>query len=96
MRFINHAGRMTIDAGEGRGIDVERASGGRLPVSPAEAIDRWSELRAWAEGHRRDADVEIDRAMIGPPSPARGRSWASGSTTSRTRARLASRSPSIS
>jgi hypothetical protein len=70
MRFINHTERMTIDAGEGRGIDVERASGGRLPASPAEAIDRRSELRAWAEGHRGDADVEIDRALIGPPSPA--------------------------
>jgi 2,4-diketo-3-deoxy-L-fuconate hydrolase len=70
MRFLNHAGRMTIDAGEGRGIDVERASGGRLPASPAEAIDRWSELRAWADGHPGDADVEIDQALIGPPSPA--------------------------
>ncbi len=70
MRFINLAGRMTLAGDDGAGIDVERASGGRLPASPAAALDRWAELRAWAaEGHG-PGDVEIAGALIGPPSPA--------------------------
>ncbi len=62
MRFINHADRLTLVDAAGRGIDVERASGGRLPASPAEALEVWPDVLAWAAEHRGDGDVEIDEA----------------------------------
>lgn len=70
VRFINLAGRMTLADRDGRGIDVERASDGRLPSSPAAALHRWPELREWAARHEGPGDAEIVDAMIGPPSPA--------------------------
>lgn len=70
MRFINMAGRMTLVANDGLGVDVERASGGRLPASPADALDRWPELEAWAARWGGSGDVEIIDALIGPPSSA--------------------------
>src|SRR5215212_10658510 len=70
MRFINLAGRMTLVAPDGLGVDVERASGGRLPASPAEALDRWAELEAWAAQYGGSGDVEIVEALLGPPSSA--------------------------
>jgi 2-keto-4-pentenoate hydratase/2-oxohepta-3-ene-1,7-dioic acid hydratase in catechol pathway len=56
MRFINHAGRSTLDAGAGRGVDLHRASGGRLPADPAAARERWPELLECSAG---DADVRF-------------------------------------
>ena len=38
-----------LEAGDGRGVDVQRASGGRLPADPAEALDRWAEVPEWGE-----------------------------------------------
>jgi 2-keto-4-pentenoate hydratase/2-oxohepta-3-ene-1,7-dioic acid hydratase in catechol pathway len=70
MRFINLGGRATLVDRDGGGIDVERASGGRLPAAPAEALDRWPELLAWASAHEGTGDVGIVDAMIGAPSPA--------------------------
>jgi 2,4-didehydro-3-deoxy-L-rhamnonate hydrolase len=70
MRFVNHAGRMTLVGRDGRGLDVERASAGRLPSAPAAALDRWPELFEWASGQASAGDVDIVDAMLGPPSPA--------------------------
>lgn len=70
VRFVNRAGRITLDAGAGRGVDVERASGGRLPADPAAALDRWPEVLAWGREHDGEADVELAEAQLGPPSSA--------------------------
>jgi len=70
MRFINFAGRMTLVGADGRGIDVQRASDGRLPAAPAEALDRWPQVQEWAAGHDGAGDIELVDALIGPPSSA--------------------------
>jgi 2,4-didehydro-3-deoxy-L-rhamnonate hydrolase len=70
MRFINLSGRATLVDHDGQGIDVQRASGGRLPASPADALEAWPELQGWATGYRGAGDVEIVDALIVPPSPA--------------------------
>jgi 2-keto-4-pentenoate hydratase/2-oxohepta-3-ene-1,7-dioic acid hydratase in catechol pathway len=70
MRMGNLVGRLVIQAGD-RAVDVERASGGRLPSDPAAAYDRWDELVDWA----RTADLgegagtSVDPADLGAPSP---------------------------
>jgi 2-keto-4-pentenoate hydratase/2-oxohepta-3-ene-1,7-dioic acid hydratase in catechol pathway len=70
MRIVNHAGRATVVGRDGRGIDVERASGHLLPADPAAVLERWPELVAWAAGALPAAgDVELDERLLGPPSP---------------------------
>jgi len=68
---MNHDGRTTLVAADGRGIDAQRASRGRIPSWPAEALDRWEEVLEWARrAEDGEGDVEIVEARIGPPSPA--------------------------
>jgi 2,4-didehydro-3-deoxy-L-rhamnonate hydrolase len=77
MRIGNLSGRLVIRAGAGpdaRVVDVERASGGRLPSDPAAAYDRWDELVDWARaaelGEGADLDPgDLDPADLGAPSP---------------------------
>jgi 2,4-didehydro-3-deoxy-L-rhamnonate hydrolase len=52
MRFGNVGGRMQLAVGDGL-VDVESASGGRLPADPVAALDQWDALAEWA----RSADV---------------------------------------
>ncbi|WP_245633914.1 fumarylacetoacetate hydrolase family protein [Amycolatopsis jejuensis] len=66
---MNHAGRLTLVDREGRGIDVNLASGGRLPAAVAEAFDRWDEVAEWARTFSGSGDVEIRPDLVGPPSP---------------------------
>jgi 2,4-didehydro-3-deoxy-L-rhamnonate hydrolase len=70
MRFLNLAGRATLVDHDGRGIDVQRASGGRFPAAPGDALDRWPELQRWTAGYRGEGAVEVVDALLGPPSPA--------------------------
>jgi 2,4-diketo-3-deoxy-L-fuconate hydrolase len=70
MRFMNHAGRLTLLDVNGRGIDVHRASQEELPAFPMDAFERWSDVLAWAKSHDGEGDLEIDNALVGPPSPA--------------------------
>lgn len=68
MRIANVDGRLALRR-PGGWLDVERASGGRLPSDPQQAYARWSELSRWAAGDppgdlRPDADV-----ILGPPVP---------------------------
>lgn len=69
MRFANFDGRSTLIVGGGRGVDLERASGGRLPADPDEALQRWPEVLAFGRAGEAAADVEIDPKRLGPPSP---------------------------
>ncbi|MDX2937670.1 fumarylacetoacetate hydrolase family protein [Streptomyces ipomoeae] len=47
MRLLNIDGRIAIER-DGRGIDVERASGGRFGPDFQDALNRWDEFQAWA------------------------------------------------
>jgi 2,4-didehydro-3-deoxy-L-rhamnonate hydrolase len=69
MRFANHDGRLTLVTKDGKGLDVERASGGALPSSPDEALQRWSDVVAWAASNEEAGDVTIDESLLGAPSP---------------------------
>jgi 2-keto-4-pentenoate hydratase/2-oxohepta-3-ene-1,7-dioic acid hydratase in catechol pathway len=47
MRFGNVGGRMQLVVGDGL-VDVEAASGGRVPADPVAALERWDALVEWA------------------------------------------------
>jgi 2,4-diketo-3-deoxy-L-fuconate hydrolase len=47
MRFGNVGGRMQLVAGD-RLVDVEEASGGRLPADPVAALEQWDAVVEWA------------------------------------------------
>ncbi|MGH7803566.1 MAG: fumarylacetoacetate hydrolase family protein, partial [Candidatus Binatia bacterium] len=68
MRFANHRGRATLVTKDGKGIDVERASGGRFGADPQTAYARWSELRDWARGVDAPGEPIVERDL-GAPSP---------------------------
>jgi 2,4-diketo-3-deoxy-L-fuconate hydrolase len=70
MKFVNHKGRMTLLVDEAQGVDVSRASNGLLPAEPEKALERWDEVKRWAATFDGPADVEVDAAHIGPPSPS--------------------------
>jgi 2,4-diketo-3-deoxy-L-fuconate hydrolase len=72
MRFGNVGGRMQLVVGDGL-VDVEAASGGRLPADPVAALERWDALVDWA----RSVDVAsgpsvplVSAALLAPvPRP---------------------------
>ncbi len=68
MRIANVKGRLTLLA-DGRGIDVERASGGRFAADPSGVFARWSEFRDWAAGAPHADAAPAADADLGPPSP---------------------------
>ena len=80
MRILNLSGRLVIDVGEGRAVDVETASGGRFGPAPQAVYAQWGRFRAWAEDLSRvdDALVEIDPDRIGAPAPRPGQVFAIG------------------
>jgi 2-keto-4-pentenoate hydratase/2-oxohepta-3-ene-1,7-dioic acid hydratase in catechol pathway len=47
MRFGNVGGRMQLVVGDGL-VDVDAASGGRVPADPVAALERWDALVEWA------------------------------------------------
>jgi 2,4-didehydro-3-deoxy-L-rhamnonate hydrolase len=71
MRLANHAGRAVLVTGDGGGIDVEEASAGRFGPDVAALYDEWEAFRRWADTAHvaGTATVEIDDALLGPPSP---------------------------
>ena len=84
MKFANHDGRLTLidRASDGelqgaRGIDVNRASAGRIPAEPEQALEHWDEVQAWArqrveseEVQSAEAgDVTLEADRLGSPSP---------------------------
>ena len=48
MRIANVSGRLTLLAGDQRGIDVAQASDGRFGADPQAIYDRWDEFTQWA------------------------------------------------
>jgi 2,4-didehydro-3-deoxy-L-rhamnonate hydrolase len=72
MRFGNVGGRMQLVVGEGL-VDVEEASGGRLPAGPVAALEQWDALVEWArsvDGASAPSVPLADAALQGPvPRP---------------------------
>jgi 2,4-didehydro-3-deoxy-L-rhamnonate hydrolase len=72
MRFGNVGGRMQLVAGEGL-VDVEEASGGRMPADPIGALGRWDALLEWArsvDGTSPRSVPLVGAALQGPvPRP---------------------------
>lgn len=75
MKLANHDSRAVLvvgPAGQEVGVDVATASAGRFGPGPAEVLAQWEEFRAWAAEAALDeaaADVVLDPALLGPPSP---------------------------
>ncbi len=60
---------LVIGDGEGAGVaDLERASRGRLPAEPREAVARFPEVRELA-GRGVEPDGPLDPEKLGPPVP---------------------------
>ncbi|HYL50899.1 MAG TPA: fumarylacetoacetate hydrolase family protein [Acidimicrobiia bacterium] len=69
MKLANADGRavLVIDGGT---VDVEQASGGRLPTDPQAIYERWDDLRALAEGiGAPTAPLDVTRLRAPVPHP---------------------------
>ena len=69
MRIANVSGRLTILEPSGDGLDVAKASDGRFPADPQGAFAQWDEFRDWAAGMSGQADMAVDPAEMGAPTP---------------------------
>ena len=84
MKFANHDGRLTLidraseeELRGSRGIDVSRASGGRLAAEPELALERWGDVVAWGQQRSEPGwsaaaeagEITIDPGRLGSPSP---------------------------
>lgn len=80
MRFANIAGRAQIQVEADRYVDIEHASGGRLPSDPMECLRRWDEVRAWADlAHWADDAVRAEAAdALDAPVPLPSQLFAVG------------------
>lgn len=71
MRLANYSGRATIITTNDHGIDVHTASAGRFGPDLPSVYARWNDFTAWAGAlSGAEADVVIDRSLLGAPSPA--------------------------
>jgi len=79
MRILNLAGRLAIDVGAGRAVDVETASGGRFGPDPQAVYPQWEQFHAWAQDlDHIDGAVEIEPDRVGAPAPRPGQVFAVG------------------
>ena len=69
MRLCNLNGRLTTFV-DGRPVDVERASGGRLGADPQAAYQRWEELVAWGLETGARGGGDTGAGELGPPVPS--------------------------
>jgi 2-keto-4-pentenoate hydratase/2-oxohepta-3-ene-1,7-dioic acid hydratase in catechol pathway len=68
MRFGTVEDRLVL-VRDDRALDVEVASGGRLPADVNAALDRFGELTAWARDASWDGARPVCAAALGPPVP---------------------------
>jgi 2,4-didehydro-3-deoxy-L-rhamnonate hydrolase len=69
MRIANVAGRTTLLDSVGGGLDIAKASDGKFPSDPQALFGQWDEFRDWAAAHEGRADVAVDAADLGAPTP---------------------------
>ncbi len=70
MQLANVGGRATLLDASGAGLDIAKASNGRFPADPQTVFEVWDELRDWAAGQEGKADLAVDDATLGAPTPA--------------------------
>jgi len=70
MRIANHAGRAVLVLAEDRAADIAAASEGVFGPDLPNIYARWDEFMAWAADTSPEADVTLDRAQLGAPSPS--------------------------
>lgn len=70
MRVASVDGRAVLLNGSGGGLDIAKASGGRFPAEPQALFEHWDPFREWAATHSGDADLAVDEAHFGAPTPA--------------------------
>jgi 2-keto-4-pentenoate hydratase/2-oxohepta-3-ene-1,7-dioic acid hydratase in catechol pathway len=71
LRIANHDNRAVLLSSDEAGIDIHTASEGRFGPDLASIYNDWEAFDAWAQGHAGGgADIAIDRALLGSPSPA--------------------------
>lgn len=71
MRIANHNNRAVLLSSEETGADVHTASSGRFGPGLPSIYDDWEAFTAWAQTlPGADADIAIDRSLLGSPSPA--------------------------
>jgi 2,4-didehydro-3-deoxy-L-rhamnonate hydrolase len=68
MRLANVDGRATVLV-NGRGIDVERASGGRFGPNVQRLYDDWAAFRSWADQLDAGSALPFDEGALGSPVP---------------------------
>jgi 2-keto-4-pentenoate hydratase/2-oxohepta-3-ene-1,7-dioic acid hydratase in catechol pathway len=67
MKIANRSGRLVLVVADGA-IDVHDASQGRFSADPADAYERWDELREWAATAAGPVEP-LDESTLGAPSP---------------------------
>ena len=70
MRIANVGQRLVLLDGSGAGLDVEKASDGRFAADPQAIYGQWDEFRDWASGQDGRAELAVDPAELGPPTPS--------------------------
>ncbi len=70
MRIANVSQRLVLLDKSGAGLDVQKASDGRFPADPQAIYAQWDEFRDWASGQDGRADLAIEAAEVGAPTPA--------------------------
>src|SRR4051812_9075309 len=68
MHVANLNGRLTL-LQDARGLDVERASGGRFGSDPQAIYDDWDAFAGWASDAGFSGAGPVDEAALGAPVP---------------------------
>jgi len=69
VRIVNVGQRLVLQGPSGAGLDVEKASDGRFSGDPQAIFGQWDEFREWAAAQEGRADMAIDPAGLGAPTP---------------------------
>ena len=71
MRIANHNSRAVLLTSDEAGIDIHTASEGRFGPDLPSLYNGWEAFTTWAQGvPGLEADVALDRSLLGSPSPA--------------------------
>lgn len=71
MRIANHHGRALLLTSDTEGVDIHAASAGAFGPGLPSIYANWEAFGAWATGADLGTDrVQVDRSVLGSPSPA--------------------------
>ncbi|WP_246852685.1 fumarylacetoacetate hydrolase family protein [Naasia sp. SYSU D00948] len=70
VKLANVAGRSVLVLGQGSGLDIATASGGRFGPDPQQVVGNWDAFIDWLSRLRYDeGDVSFTPSDLGPPVP---------------------------